>query len=63
MTTVTPEGTHIRNAVKWISENLQTEPRPGIRSLIREAVNKYDLSPKEGDYLYHFYREELRKDK
>ena len=63
MTTIMPEGTRVRNAVKCISDKIQIEDGGDIRSLIREAVNKFDLSPKETDYLYHFYREQLKSDK
>ena len=63
MTTIMPEGTRVRNAVKCISDKIQIGDGGDIRSLIREAVNKFDLSPKETDYLYHFYREQLKSDK
>ena len=56
MSTIQPKGENVRNAVKWISENrLEDEGRP-ISVLIQKASLRFNLSPKEEDFLRSFYR-------
>ena len=52
---IKPEGENIRNAVKWISDEKQYEGRTDIAALVDEACVKFDLSPKEADYLLRFF--------
>ena len=56
MTTVQPEGEDLRRAVKWISECLQDEPGAAVRPLIEQASIRFNLSPREENYLTDFYR-------
>jgi hypothetical protein len=52
---VIPEGDALRNAVKWISDMRQDAPGKPLRVLIQEACLKFNLSPKEAEYLANFY--------
>ena len=56
MTTIMPEGEAIRKAVKWISGELQEDPKKSPQKLINDAVLRFDLSPKEAEFLTEFYR-------
>ena len=56
MTTIMPEGEAIRKAVKWISGELQEGPNKSIQILVNDAVLRFDLSPKEAEFLTEFYR-------
>lgn len=56
MTTIMPEGDAIRKAVKWISECLGEAPSRTIPSLIQVAISRFDLSPKDADFLLRFYQ-------
>lgn len=56
MATIMPEGEAIRKAVKWISDNLQDDPNKSVQKLINEAVMRFDLSPKDAEFLTDFYR-------
>ncbi len=47
-----PEGESIRKAVKWISEVTKGSPEKNRKEIIREAELRFDLSPKECDFLY-----------
>ena len=47
-----PEGEELRRAVKWISGNLQENP---CQSLVNEAIFKFDLSPRDAEFLIRFY--------
>ncbi|MBU4000714.1 MAG: hypothetical protein KKA41_02035 [Proteobacteria bacterium] len=58
MTTIMPEGDAIRNAVQWISEKRQTDPKSSIQKLMDEAGLKFNLSPREQEFLSRFCREQ-----
>lgn len=51
MTTVQPQGEDLRKAVKWISEEHKENPKRNYRSIIEEACLKFNLSPKDAEYL------------
>jgi hypothetical protein len=50
-----PEGEFLRRAIKWISEERQSPQSPSLLKLIEEAGKQYNLSPKECDFLIHFF--------
>jgi hypothetical protein len=52
-----PEGEDLRRAVKWISGSLQDNPDQPVSRLVQEAIFKFDLSPKDADFLVGFFRE------
>ena len=56
MSTIMPEGEAIRKAIKWISGKLQEDPNKKFQELVNEAVMRYDLSPKDAEFLTEFYR-------
>ena len=58
MTTVMPEGENIRKAVKWISSELQDNPNKSLQKIVNDAVLRFDLSPKDAEFLTSFYRKD-----
>ena len=48
---IQPDGEEIRKAVKWVSEERKYNPGKTINNLVEEACLKFDLSPKEADFL------------
>ena len=56
MTTVMPEGEALRKAVKWISAELGEKPDKSVQKLVNEAVTRFDLSPKDSEFLMAFYK-------
>jgi hypothetical protein len=56
MTTVQPQGEALRKAVQWISDSLQYEGDKPVRVLVEEACLRFNLSPKDAQYLLDFYR-------
>jgi hypothetical protein len=56
MTTIMPEGEAIRRVIKWISGELQEDPNKSIQILVNDAVLRFDLPPKEAEFLTEFYR-------
>jgi hypothetical protein len=57
MATIIPEGEKIRQAVKWISELRKEDENASIGLLIEKAALKFNLSPKDENYLRSFYTE------
>jgi hypothetical protein len=49
-----PDGEDIRKAIKWISEERKYNPEAKPIKLVEEACLKYDLSPKDAEYLTNF---------
>ena len=54
---ILPEGEDLRRAVKWVSGNLQESPGQPVHLLVHEAIFKFDLSPKDGEFLTRFFRQ------
>ncbi len=57
MATMQPKGENIRQAVKWISAEVQDDPSRPLVKLVQEASEKFNLSPLEEEYLVSFYKE------
>ena len=57
MPTVIPEGDAVRKAVKWVSAGLQEHTGKSVKELVNEAVSRFDLSPRDAEFLIRFYRE------
>jgi hypothetical protein len=58
MTTIQPDGEMIRKAVKWISEERQTDQSKKHQQMIEEAAIRFNLSPMEVEYLSNFLKED-----
>ena len=57
MATIQPKGENIRQAIKWISSERMENKKKGISSLIQKASLRFNLSPKEEEFLVSFYKE------
>ena len=57
MTTIQPEGEILRKAVKWISAEQIFDKTKTVKQLIETAALKFNLSPKETEYLVRFYKD------
>ena len=55
MSQIMPEGEAVRNAVKWISGECKENQNSRIALLICEAASKYNLSPRDEEFLRAFY--------
>ena len=56
---VQPEGEDLRKAVKWISEERKYNPEAKPVKLVEQACLKFDLSPKDAEYLTKFVLDEI----
>ena len=49
---IQPKGEELRKAVKWVFEERKYNLSRKLKDLIDEAALKFDLSPKEADFLF-----------
>ncbi|MBC2695068.1 MAG: hypothetical protein HF982_07305 [Desulfobacteraceae bacterium] len=54
---IQPEGEDIRKAVKWVSDQRKFKPGKDLNKIIEEACIKFNLSPKEAEFLRRFVLE------
>ena len=52
-----PDGEELRRAVRWVSIKLEEEPGLRYQKLVQDAIFKFDLSPKESEMLFDFFRQ------
>jgi hypothetical protein len=57
MSTLLPRGEKLRRALRWISQQRQEPPERPLGPLLNEATLRFDLTPKESEFLISFYRE------
>lgn len=55
---ILPEGEQLRRAIKWISDQRLDNPEAKLFRLIEEACLKFDLPPKDEEFLMHFFTEQ-----
>lgn len=53
---IQPKGEKVKQVIKWISERRDGDK--SISTLIQEASTRFNLSPKEEEFLWIFYRED-----
>ena len=58
MTTIQPEEEKIRKATKWLVEERKYSSDKSPAKLIEEACMKFDLSPKDAEFLRRFIKEQ-----
>jgi hypothetical protein len=56
MATIMPEGDALRKAVKWISAQITEDPDKPLQGLVNEAIVRFDISPKDAEFLMAFYK-------
>jgi hypothetical protein len=56
MSSIMPEGAAIRKAVQWISK-MREEGTASLAKLIEEASVRFNLSPKDSEFLNRFFTE------
>ena len=57
MATIQPKGERVRQAVKWISSERLEDENKEISILIQEAASRFNLSPKEEEFMRAVYEE------
>ncbi len=57
MATIQPKGEKMKQAIKWISSEMKEDGGKAILFLIEEAAFRFNLTPKEENFLRSFYQE------
>jgi hypothetical protein len=57
MTFTMPEGTTVRKAIQWISKMREEGGIYSLSNLIDQACVRFNLSPKDCDFVHRFFRE------
>jgi hypothetical protein len=55
MSATIPESEALKRAVKWISGQLHEDAQADKNKLLQEAIFRFDLSPKDSEFLYNLY--------
>ena len=56
MSSILPEGTSLRKAVQWISK-MREEGKTSLPALVDQACARFNLSPKDAEFLSRFFTE------
>jgi hypothetical protein len=56
MSSILPEGTSLRKAVQWISK-MREEGKTPLPNLVDQACVRFNLSPKDAEFLSRFFME------
>ncbi len=52
---IQPEGEDLRKATRWISDERLNNPKANLTNLIEQACVKFDLPPKDAEFLMRFF--------
>jgi hypothetical protein len=52
---IQPEGEDLRKATRWISDERLNNPKASLTNLIEQACVKFDLPPKDAEFLTRFF--------
>ncbi|WDP92639.1 MAG: hypothetical protein HUN04_24125 [Desulfobacter sp.] len=58
MSGVQPQGDALKKAIQWISEQRKKDPAKAPAVLADEAGFRFDLSPKDSEFLLRFVKED-----
>jgi hypothetical protein len=61
MSTIMPQGEKLKHAVQWISEKRTEDPAANLAKLVDEASFRFDLSPKDSEFLLRFVKNDDRQ--
>jgi hypothetical protein len=57
---IQPKGEDLRRAVKWVSKEREYHSKKDVKAIVQEACMKFDLSPKDADFLLRHLLEKER---
>lgn len=61
MSTIMPQSEKLKHAIQWISERRTEDPDVNLAKLVDEASFKFDLSPKDSEFLLRFVKNDDRQ--
>ena len=54
---ILPEGEQLRKALKWVSDERTEHPGEALFTVIEKACLKFDLTPKDEEFLMRYLTE------
>lgn len=57
MTTIMPQSELTRKAIAWICEMQEEEDAKSLSALMEDAAARFNLSPKDVEFLQRFFKE------
>ena len=51
------EREEIKNAIKWVSEHLESNPDQSVQKLLNKAIFEFNLSPADSEFLMRFFHD------
>ena len=61
MPTIMPEAENVQKAIKWMSASIEDNGNQPLHKLIESAALKFNLSPKDTEFLMGFFRNHNKK--
>jgi len=58
MSNVQPQGEALKKAIEWISEQRRKYPDMSAVQLANDAALKFDLSPRDSEFLLRFVKQD-----
>lgn len=62
MSTIQPQGEKLKQAVRFVSEKRLEKPDINLAKLVDEASFRFDLSPKDSEFLMRFVKNDKHPD-
>ena len=59
--TIQPEGEDLRKATRWISDERLNKSGASLSRLIEQACVKFDLAPKDAEFLMRFFTQKEKE--
>ena len=59
MSNVQPQGDALKKAIEWVSEQRRKSPDTPATRLANDAALRFDLSPKDSEFLLRFVKQDL----
>lgn len=59
MSNVQPQGDALKKAIEWVSEQRRKSPDASVTKLANDAALRFDLSPKDSEFLLRFVKQDL----
>ncbi len=56
------KGDKLKNAITWVNEMRNLIPGENINKLTDEANVKFDLNPKESEFIINFFKEQKKSE-
>lgn len=51
------EREELKNAAKWVSDQLELNPGQSVQKLLNKAIFDFDLSPADGEFLLRLFHD------